>query len=75
MPRERFVQLRLNESTVKRLRRRKAKGQTDDQVINAVLDALPLERVPPEVLREHKRAMKAGRWTPLDEIRKSLGDE
>jgi len=60
---------------VRRLRRKRLEGQTDDQLINEILDALPMERVSPDIIRLHKRRMKSSNWKSLDEIRKSLGEE
>jgi hypothetical protein len=65
----------VRENTFRRLRAYKMGGATYDEVLNNLMDALPLERVTAATLREHKRRLRSGQWVDLKDVRKSLGDD
>jgi len=65
----------VRQATWQRLRAYKMADATFDEVLNLLMDSVPLERVAQRVIREHKRAMKNFKGTDWREIRKSLGDD
>lgn len=65
----------VRKDTFERLKAYKMADATYDQVINQLMDALPLEEVAGWVLREHRRRMKDLRGRDWKEVRKSLGDD
>ncbi|MGQ0535274.1 MAG: hypothetical protein ACT4PT_04300 [Methanobacteriota archaeon] len=65
-------------ATYERLRAYKAGGKTFDDVLNDLMDNLPLERVHEDVLREHRRRirrMKRGEYVTLDRVKRTLSDD
>ena len=71
-PKYRSVAMR--KDTFERLRSYKMGGGTFDQVLNELMDALPLEEVAQSVLEEHRRRMKTFEGREWRGVRKSLGD-
>lgn len=62
-------------ATFERLKDYKMGGATFDEVLNQLMDALPLEEVSQEVLREHRRSLRGFKGRDWKEVRKSLGDD
>jgi len=62
-------------ATWQRLRAYKMGGATFDDVLNDLMDSVPLERVAKKVLREAKRRLKTFQGMDWREVRKSLGDD
>ncbi len=48
---------------------------TYDQVLNELMNALPLEDVAEKVVREHRRRMRSRRGRGWKAVRKTLGDD
>ncbi len=65
----------MRRQTYERLKDYKMGGGTYDQVLNELMDALPLEEVSDELLAEHRRRLKDFRGRDWREVRKLLGDD
>ena len=65
----------MRKDTFERLKAYKMGGGTFDQVLNELMDALPLEEVAESVLAEHRRRMATFKGRDWKEVRKSLGDD
>jgi hypothetical protein len=72
---QKYHTVAMRRQTYERLKDYKMGGGTYDQVLNELMDALPLEEVSKEFLAEHRRRMKDLRGTDWREVRKSLGDD
>jgi hypothetical protein len=72
---QKYYTVAMRRQTYERLKDYKMGGGTYDQVLNQLMDALPLEEVSEEVLKEHRRRLKSSRWVSLEEVRKALGDD
>jgi hypothetical protein len=60
--------------TWERLRAYKRGSATYDEVLNELMDALPLEEVAERVVREHRKRMASGKWRDWRAVRERLGD-
>lgn len=65
----------VREDTWERLRGYKMGSATYDQVLNELMNALPLEDVAEKVVREHQRRMRSRRGRGWKAVRKTLGDD
>ena len=65
----------VREDTWERLRGYKMGSATYDQVLNELMNALPLEDVAEKVVREHRRRMRSRRGRGWKAVRKTLGDD
>jgi hypothetical protein len=72
---ERYHNVPVLESTWHRLRDYKMVSATYDEVLNQLMDSVPLETVTEDILAEHKRRLKSKDWKDWREVRKQLGDE
>ena len=72
---KRYHTVAMRRQTYERLKDYKMAGGTYDEVLNQLMDALPLEEVSEEVLKEHRRRLKSSDWVTLEEVRKALGDD
>jgi hypothetical protein len=70
-----YKNIPVRQATWQRLRAYKMGGATFDEVLNDLMDSVPLERVAKKVLREAKRRLKTFQGTDWRKVRKSLGDE
>lgn len=64
----------VREDTYERLKAYKMGGATFDEVVNDLMNHLPLEKVSAKELRLHKRRMKTFRGQDWKEVRDALGD-
>lgn len=65
----------VREDTWERLRGYKMGSATYDEVLNELMNALPLEDVAEKVVREHRRRMRSRRGRGWKAVRKTLGDD
>ena len=65
----------VREDTWERLRGYKMGSATYDQVLNELMNALPLEDVAEKVVREHRRRMRSRRGRGWKAVRKTLSDD
>ena len=65
----------VREDTWERLRGYKMGAATYDQVLNELMNALPLEDVAEKVVREHRRRMRSRKGRSWKAVRKTLGDD
>ena len=65
----------VREDTWERLRGYKMASATYDQVLNELMNALPLEDVAEKVVREHRRRMRSRRGRGWKVVRKTFGDD
>ena len=65
----------VREDAWERLRGYKMGSATYDQVLNELMNALPLEDVAEKVVCEHRRRMKTRRGRSWKAVRKTLGDD
>ena len=70
-----YKNLPVREDTWERLRGYKMESATYDQVLNELMNALPLEDVAEKVVREHRRRMRSRRGRGWKAVRKTLGDD
>ena len=70
-----YKNLPVREDTWERLRGYKMESATYDQVLNELMNALPLEDVAEKVVREHRRRMRSRRGRGWKSVRKTLGDD
>jgi predicted CopG family antitoxin len=61
--------------TYERLKAYKLGASTYDEVLNELMDALPLEEVSEAEIKEIRRRMKDLKGRDWREVRKSLGDD
>jgi len=70
-----YKNLPVREDTWERLRGYKMESATYDQVLNELMNALPLEDVAEKVVREHRRRMRSRHGRGWKAVRKTLGDD
>ena len=74
-PAQKYHNVPVLESTWLRLRDYRTGSQTYDQVLNRLMDSVPLEMVTKDVLAEHRRRLKSKDWKDWREVRQELGDD
>lgn len=62
----------LEERTRKRLAGYKRGDQTFDDVVNDLMDRVPIEDVAAEQIAEHHRRLNEGRWVPASDVQAYL---
>ena len=65
----------VREDTFERLRAYKMGDSTFDELLNELMDSVPIEAVAAAAVREHKRRMKTFKGRPWRSVRSSLGDD
>lgn len=74
LPKPKYHNVPVLESTWLRLRDYKVRSQTYDEVLNGLMDSVPLEMLAADVLREHERRLATFRgrdWRKVrDEVRR-----
>ncbi|HEX9709447.1 MAG TPA: hypothetical protein VGB42_05715 [Candidatus Thermoplasmatota archaeon] len=71
----RYKTVPVREDTYERLRAYKMGGATFDQVLNDLMNAVPLEEVSAATLRKHRQRLRTFRGRTVAEVRKALGDD
>lgn len=61
--------------TLERLKGYKMASATYDQILNELMDAVPIEKIARKVVREHRQRMRSRHWKDWREVRKKLGDD
>lgn len=70
----RYKTIPVQPATWERLRAYRMGSATYDDVLNELMNAVPLERVAERVIREHRERMARGRWRDWRRVRKDLGE-
>jgi hypothetical protein len=73
-PTTQYKTIPLRPKTYERLRDYKLGASTYDEVLNGLMDEVPLERVAKRVLSEHKRRLKNFHGVPWRRAKKEIGD-
>ena len=68
-----YYTVAMRRQTYERLKDYKVGGGTFDQVLNELMDDVPLEKVSKELLALHRQRLKTFKGRPWKEVEKSLG--
>ena len=70
----RYKTIPVDPLTWERLRAYKMGSATYDEVLNELMNAVPLEQVAERVIAEHQQRMARGKWRDWRKLQKDLGD-